>query len=413
MINFVAKSFSLMNLHYFNPGHEAAVFNGSPFYCAPANVQLLQNELSFLPSWYAQSNDFVLVGSNFDFTFYEKLKNNFPSFPQPIFVDKNCVIDFKNKENPNVPMSAAYWGVSPAAIHFFEKIREENAINLSVGRWKEEFTGLCSRRAAQKCLMYLKQKIPQITVDIPVFVNSMQNIENEINKTNEMLLVKEPFSSSGRGILRIDAQNFTRSVRQIVQGWLNRQGYVSIEKMYDKILDFAMEFRCTAGENTDFLGYSLFETDTKLSYTGNILDSQKNIEDKICKFIHIELIEKIRNEIGYFLNEKYKNYSGLLGIDMLIYISENQYFIYPCVEINIRANMGIVAINFVEKYLCADKTGRFNVNFCRKEGEVFVNHCLLTKNCPARFWQGKLCEGYLPLCPVNENNKFWAYVIVG
>jgi len=401
-----------MNLHYFNPGHEAAVFNGSPFYFAPKNVQLLQSELAFLPAWYAQDDDFVLVNSNFNFSFFENIETNLSTLPQPFSFDKNYILDFKNKKIPSGELNATSWGISPASIHFFEKIREVNAINLHIEQWKNEFWELCSRRAAQECLIYLKQKIPQIVVAVPQFENSMQAIENVINNASEMMIAKNPFSSSGRGILRIDTKNFSCSTQQIIRGWIRRQGCISIEKMYDNILDFAMEFRCVSGENAEFIGYSLFETNNKCIYTGNILDSQKNIKTQIGKFIDIELIEKVKSEIGVFLNEKYKNYSGFLGVDMLIYISENQYFIYPCVEINMRANMGIVAINFVEKYLCTNKSGRFTVSFSNNEGEIYGSHCRMTKQIPAHFADGKLCEGYLPLCPVKENSKFWAYIVV-
>ncbi|MCL1867873.1 MAG: hypothetical protein FWF72_02835 [Paludibacter sp.] len=401
-----------MKLHFFNPGHEAAVSNGSPFYFAPANVRLMQRELAFLPAWYAQSNDFVLVGNDFDFSFFENLKNNFQNLPQPISFDQNYILNLHNKKTSFEHLEAALWGISPAAINFFEKIKTENEIDLQIGQWKNEFTALCSRQTANECLIFLKKKIPQIAVAVPQFVNSMQTLENVINNYKGMLIAKNPFSSSGRGVLRIDAKNFSRASAQIIHGWLRRQGSVCIEPMYNKILDFAMEFHCQENENVDFVGYSLFQTDKKCAYNGNILDSQKNIEKIICQYIDIELLEKIKIEIRFFLKEKYIKYSGFIGVDMLIYISENQCFIYPCVEINMRANMGIVAINFVEKYLFTGKKGRFTINFCKNEGEIFAKHLQMTKQFTPRFVEGKLREGYLPLCPINASSKYWAYVVV-
>jgi len=409
---FCSKFVIFMQLHYFNPGHEAAVSNGSPFYVAPANVQFMQRELAFLPAWYAQNNDFVLVGNDFDFSFFENNKKYFPDLAQPISFDKDYILNFNRIKSFGAEIYASFWGISPAAINFFEKIGAKNEINLHIVHWEKEFQNLCSRRAANECLIYLKHKIPQIAVEVPQFVNSMQMFENVINNTDEMLIAKNPFSSSGRGILRIDPKNFSRATRQIIHGWLRRQGCVSIEPMYTKILDFAMEFRCVNGQNAVFEGYSLFETDKKCAYKNNILTFQKKIENIICQFVDIELIEQIKNEINVFLNEKYKNYSGFLGVDMLIYVSENQYFIYPCVEINMRANMGILAINFVEKYLCTDATGRLAVDFCKNSGDIFAQHCQMTKKFPLHFADGKLCKGYLPLCPVNENSKYWAYVVV-
>ncbi|GHT18620.1 hypothetical protein FACS189429_5390 [Bacteroidia bacterium] len=391
-------------LHYFNPGHEAAVMNGSPFYQSPANVQTMQRELAFLPAWYAQNTDFVLVDADFDFDFFEKLKKNLPSLPQPIsFIPHN---------NPFDSLRAACWGISPAAIHFFEKIKTENVIDLQIPQWKCEFRHLASRTTANECLIYLKNKIPAIQVAVPQFVTSMQEAENLINNANEMLIVKSPFSSSGRGILRINPQDFNRATRQILQGWLNRQGCVSIEPMLCKVLDFALEFRCNDSSTVEFAGYSLFETDEKGSYTGNILNSQENIKKVIIKYIDIQLISNIKIEIRKFLQKKYKNYSGYLGVDMLIYNFENQYFIYPCVEINMRANMGILAVNLVKNFLFSAKSGRFTVNYDKITGNILKHHQEMTKKFPPRFTSGKLLEGYLPLCPVSKNSKYWAYVIV-
>lgn len=400
-----------MKLHYFNPGHEVAVFNGSPFYVAPANVRLMQRELAFLPAWYAQDDDFILVGNDFDFDFFKTFQKKFPYLPQPISFYDNYILNINKEKTKFDDLEASYWGISPTAVNFFEKIKVENAINLRIDKWRSDFCELCSRKTANNCLIFLKNKIPQMKVDVPQFVNSMEIFENVIQNSNGILIAKLPFSSSGRGILRIDTDSFSRSIRQIIQGWLRRQGCITIEAMYDKILDFAMEFRCEAGENIDFIGYSLFQTDNKLSYRANILDSQKNIENRICQFIDSKFIDKIKIEISIFFKEKYKNYTGFLGVDMLIYKSENQYFVYPCVEINMRANMGIIAVNFAKQYLFSGKSGRLSIDFCKNSGEVFANHLKMMKTSPPHFADGKLFEGYLPLCPVNSNSKYWAYVI--
>jgi len=402
-----------MNLHFFNPGHEAAVFNGSPFYVAPANVRLMQREFAFLPAWYAQSDDFVLVEQNFDFSFFENLTNYFPNLPQPVSCNQNFILNFNNsKYDFNGSVNALCWGISPAAIHFFEKIQTKNEINLRVPKWENEFRNLCSRQTANDCMVYLKNKIPQIKVAVPQFINSMQTLENVIDNSRGTLIAKLPFSSSGRGILKIDSNNFSRATRQIINGWLRRQGSICVEPKYEKIMDFALEFFCERGINISFVGYSHFETDKKGSYIGNFLDSQKNIENKILQYIDNKLFTKIKIELQNFLNEKYKNYTGFLGIDMLIYIFENQYFIYPCVEINMRANMGILAINFVEKYLFSGKTGCFSVDFCKNSGEVYEKHNEMTKKFPPQFVHGKLYKGYLPLCPIDKNSKFWTYALV-
>ena len=49
-------------IHFFNPGHETAILQGSENYTPPANVQRMIRELSYLPVWYADPEDFVFTG---------------------------------------------------------------------------------------------------------------------------------------------------------------------------------------------------------------------------------------------------------------------------------------------------------------------------------------------------------------
>ena len=48
-------------LHYFNPGHETAVLNASRHYQQPTHVAKMQNDMAFLPAWYASAGDYVFM----------------------------------------------------------------------------------------------------------------------------------------------------------------------------------------------------------------------------------------------------------------------------------------------------------------------------------------------------------------
>lgn len=63
-------------------------------------------------------------------------------------------------------------------------------------------------------------------------------------------------------------------------------------------------------------------------------------------------------------------YTGALGVDMMIYRNgEQQDKIHPCVEINLRNNMGIVALEVSRKCLAEDAKGYFAVNYIRRRGK--------------------------------------------
>ena len=69
-------------IHYFNPGHETAVLLGTPNYTPPCNVRIMTKDLSFLPAWYAQPGDLVLL----DNPLPDNFRQEFPDglFPQVI-----------------------------------------------------------------------------------------------------------------------------------------------------------------------------------------------------------------------------------------------------------------------------------------------------------------------------------------
>ena len=62
-----------VKLHYFNPGHEAAILSASPYYMPPANVALMQKELAYLPAWGANPDDYILLPDSQDFSFFKRI----------------------------------------------------------------------------------------------------------------------------------------------------------------------------------------------------------------------------------------------------------------------------------------------------------------------------------------------------
>ncbi|MDR1809287.1 MAG: hypothetical protein LBR34_02635, partial [Prevotella sp.] len=113
-------------LHYFNPGHETAVLNASKYYMAPANVVSMQKELSFLPAWYSQTDDFVLIDTDLPDDFLAEISVYEHLLPQ--WIVKNTLAahadELANQE-------VCLWGITPQAIHLFDSINEVYGLNLT------------------------------------------------------------------------------------------------------------------------------------------------------------------------------------------------------------------------------------------------------------------------------------------
>lgn len=393
-------------LYYFNPGHEAAILNGSPYYMAPANVVLMQKDLSFLPAWAASPESYVFMDRISDSCFYKYLKENIENIATPITSDYLHTISSQIQVCP--------WGLSPQVIHFFENIRSNYNNNLIIPRWNSELSHLSNRIFAKECLKYLCSIIPEVSCNlIPAWVNNIENIEHLVSKSKVRLLAKAPFSSSGRGLLWLPLYQLTRVERQILHGILKKQGSVSIEKVLDKKIDFAMEFNISKSGDTTFQGYSLFYTNNKGGYVSNYLGLQSDILEIISFHIDINLLETVKSALIEILSNKFSGiYSGNIGVDMMVYEENGKNKLHPCVEINVRDNMGIVALRISQNYLSPGSGGSFHIDFKAKDGDTFLFHNEMKSKYPAKLKEKKIKSGYFSLCPVLPDTKYIAYLLV-
>lgn len=393
-----------MNIHYFNPGHETAVNNASPYYTPPANIAAMQEELSFLPAWYADREDKVLVDSK-DEVYYSYLTEKFSTLAQP--VSQNELTQYRDA-------NVSLWGVSPQAIRYFEELNKELEINLNIPQWSEEYKYLNSRLAARDCLSELINSILLLSqAVIPQFYTNLDNINRAVNASAYQLLAKAPYSSSGRGLLWLPATGLTRIENQILHGILKKQGSVSIERVLDKQMDFAMEFMADGKGNIAFAGYSLFYTNAKGGYDANYIGSQESIIEQLSEKISLDLLDSVKKKLIDIMSKKVATlYNGCIGVDMLIYLEDNEYKLHPCVEINMRYNMGFLTCRLYENYIASESYGKFYIDFNPKAEEMYKNHLLMEEKHPIRIENDKITSGYLSLCPINRSNRYRAYVLV-
>ena len=396
-------------IHFFNPGHETAVLNSSKYHMAPANVVSMQKELSFLPAWYANIEDFVLIDNNLSEEFISGITNFLDILPGTITQN-----DFLLHKNKFVSQIICFWGITPQAIYLFDTINSKYQLNLNIPTWKEEYKLLNSRYIAKECLEFIIDKNNAFTPEIvPVFFHSLNNIKEYIEQNKDtQYLAKAPYSSSGRGLLWLPKGKLSCTELQILHGHLKKQESVSIEKALSKKLDFAMEFT-TKEQIVTFEGLSLFKTNTKGAYLGNILCSQQQIENEILQFIPLHLLKETKEALIQFIKKQIAPvYDGCIGVDMLVYEENSRFLLQPCIEINLRNNMGLLAIKLFENIIVENSSGFFNIDFSSTPGAIYNKHNEMKKQHPALIENKKIKSGYLSLCPVNRHNKYHAYILV-
>ena len=219
--------------------------------------------------------------------------------------------------------------------------------------------------------------------------------------------MKAPWSSSGRGVLFID--NLDDKEARRIEKIIESQGFVMAESFFEKEIDFALEFENTDGK-WHFAGYSLFSTDEHGAYKQNVLASDEFLKAEICKHADAEKLDKIVEFYCGYFQERDEELRGnkIIGVDMMA----GNRRIHPCVEINVRHTMGIVARRLYDKYIEPGKTGYYAIIRLNNADELRKWNAEQTQAFPSTISNGKISKGFIALTPIEKNTVFEAYVVV-
>lgn len=243
------------------------------------------------------------------------------------------------------------WGWSLATKRRYERMGVSPA-ELPSDEWLAEVRRLSSREFACGYIKALLQEVKDERLlghDMAFFNGAPPSsvFANNSHLQSLPLIFKSPWSSSGRGVFVSRSSDEQTNAR--LQGFLNSQGGFLLDRFYEgKTLDFAMEFFIDHNHTVDFLGYSVFHAASNGTYGYNFVESQEDLMRRID--IDASLLQR--------LTEYHKRhlaliaYHGAVGIDMLKCADGR---IHPCVEINLRMNMGILAMILHQRYgsLCS------------------------------------------------------------
>ena len=171
--------------------------------------------------------------------------------------------------------------------------------------------------------------------------DSMESVEEACCKFGRSVL-KQPWSSSGRGLRWVVV--LTEADKRWARRALRGQGAIVVQPWLNKVLDCACEFEAT-DVGVRFVGLSVFRTE-RGRYCGNLLRSQGELRQMITSYIGERLLDETITSLREILSKIVcGRYKGPLGVDMMV-CSEG---LMPCVEINMRQTMGLLAMRVYEK----------------------------------------------------------------
>lgn len=328
-----------MTFHIFNPDHDIALAMNIIRFSSPRAARLMRRDLDFIPALWATKGDTVIVEDvDVALKAYDamelSLKSdvNFITPKQiPQMLENKRIIDIQpwgwNKSICDYLMANGMPEKHLPSIRQLNKIRD-----------------LSNRRLAVKLLDIFKDndRMTGFSRTCDTYEQFLLFLDQ-----NKDVVVKSPWSCSGRGVKFISSDNVTENQLHWVVNTIEKQHSVTAEIRCDNVLDFAALFMVDNFGRVRFHGLSLFTTENG-AYTGNVLCSDKEKELFIYQYIPKQLLFEAIYKIESFLTENISDaYSGPLGVDMMICQRKDGdgYLLNPCVEINLRRTMGHVALS--------------------------------------------------------------------
>ncbi len=390
-------------LYLFNPEHDLALASGEANYMAPASARRMASELALLPMWYAEEGSAVLAPSAYNLDYVKKIQ-------ELLGLSVDLITEPELAIEPDLDIRP--WGWDVALRKRLSVLGVDEVLLPSMGQLND----LREYSHRSKAVALLPElQLNECFCGESYYLKTPEEWKRFVEGRKECLL-KAPLSGSGKGL------NWCKGIfTPFISGWCTRvaasQGGVIAEPIYNKVEDFAMEFYSDGAGELTFVGYSLFHTGKSGMYEGNCLLSNEAIRKQLAQYIPLEALMDLENCLKYRLSALVGTvYKGYLGVDMMICrFPENEkpvFRIHPCVEINLRMNMGVIARFLHDRYVRPGSTGRFVIDYHPSEGEALQEHERMSATYPLEIREGRVYSGYLPLVPVHKRSCYRAWIWV-
>lgn len=394
--------------HLFNPDNDMALANGNENYIPPRSARKMAEDLALLPAWYAMPGEYVMTPHSEGVHYWSVTLSNGLSLPDIKIVTPREEIPSDAEIRP--------WGWNPSLIKSLA-VRHTCAACLPDTEQMQTWRRLSSRQTAVEVLPHLIHTLGSVhrLTGESMACHTLEEVECCLERWPQCML-KAPWSSSGKGLRRAEG-GLTAST----QGWCLRtiaqQGFVVAEPLYNKVLDFALEF-FVSDAGVIFFCSSGFFTDANGAYTGNLLTREDEVLQAVTSYIGHPTLMAVRDALADYLSRLAgeTRYRGFIGVDMMVCrMPDGEYGLHPCVEINWRMSMGVVAHLVYERYVAEGCKGRFFIEYYPTPEALKSAHEKRMAESPIRLTaDGKRVEkGYQPLTPIGKDTHYLAGIVIG
>ena len=294
-----------ISMNIFNPEHDLCLANGDPNFVPPESALRFGRECAGLNSWIETGDGIIPWGWD-------------------AVLKRRLIRD----------------GISPDP--------------LPSDRFLEDVKMLSHRRNALHANDFLLESLPfsgQFADSARAFeAHSCEDVMALADRFGDAV-AKAPWSGSGKGLRWLRAGELSDNDLGWCRNVLRKQGSVIVESRKNVVQDFAMLFSISRDE-VRFEGMSLFFNENGM-YKGNVLGTDEWILSQLSTYLPREIFIELKCALTAFFRRNYLGvYQGYLGVDMFIFKDAADSFrIAPCVEINARMTMGLLARRVFDRHL--------------------------------------------------------------
>lgn len=354
--------------HWFNPENDLALAAGIANYTPPKVACTIRAAGEALPLWYGMPGDVAICSPD-------------AAWLDRVIRDFRLPVGATHGERPSAAMRPRPWGWSAYARRHFEALGFDVS-TLPTPEMTGKMRELSHRRTAAQMAERLRVMLPEERLAEPaVECRTEGEVRDFLTRCPDAYL-KSPWSGSGRGVLSTIMMPVEK-VMKFAADSIRRQGSVMAERAYRKALDFAMLFECEGGECHP-AGTSVFVTDERGAYTGNLLAPEAERMAAVARHVDEASLKRVRDSLTMLIRDMIApHYTGVLGVDMLVCADG---MLDAAVEVNLRTTMGYVAARFADTYLHPGSRGVMRSGHPRMPQDYVAE-------------EGRLARGVLHLSP--------------
>lgn len=362
-------------LWVFNPGHEEALLTPASQRLTPSReIRQMRHELAPLLALLAHPSDLLYVPPSADGLVPASLRTPAGDPVSP--------------EDLPDSLEVTLWGIEPHSLQEIQRCPLLRSVTLLLPPITTDYLRLSHRRSATDLLALLIQEEGYPAELLPQWVEAGSDRAETITRLEEaiaevaqrplgapdQLLLKRPFSSSGRGVLPLPLPAQAKHLDALA-GSVLRTGSCSIEPFLQVRQNWAIEYYRNSAGQVHFFALSHFDTlPSGRAYAGNRLASPAKLWQRLSSQLAPQQLERlIARHTSWLTDELHDSqYIGYIGIDLFLYEEAGKLCLHPCVEINLRTTMGVLAHQAHSRYFPPEEEGRFVLEYLRGQSPAFV-----------------------------------------